>query len=49
MNPALMLVIEGEDATRTGDGRTFPMENEAVHCVAAWRRFGGKYKDIPIY
>jgi len=49
MNPALILVIEGNTAIRTGDGKTFPMENEAVHCVSAWRRLGGKYKNIPIY
>lgn len=52
MNPVLFLVVEG-NKNKGGGGFGAGQKNkllcdEAIRCVASWRKYGGVYKDIPI-
>lgn len=48
---ALITAIEGNNNKGEGGKYTkaVPLEDEAITCFSAWRKFGGELKDIPIY
>lgn len=49
MKIAIILAVENNEGIRTGKGEKFRYEDELFLCCSSWRKYAGRYKDIPIF